>query len=85
MTSISAQNALARAPLARLGYRSSDVVKVIDRATGATRYVRLAGSSEQLFLTWKRAEATTSADHAAEPAMIEEREPLPTGGFRALG
>lgn len=85
LTSVSAQDSLARSPLARLGYRSADVVKVVDRATGAIRYVRLAGSSEQLFLTWKRAEAATSTDHAAEPAAVEAREPIPTGGFRALG
>ncbi len=73
LTSVTPEDQAARRPLVRFGIRPRDVLEIEDRGTpGVSRIVRLAGSLDELLLTWTR---ERKGEGAVTPEMAESVAP----------
>lgn len=78
LTSVTPQDQAAKRPLVRFGIRPRDVLEIEDRGTpGVSRIVRLAGSLDELLLTWTREKKGEGAV-ASDPAASEGEEGGPS-------
>jgi hypothetical protein len=68
-TSVTASDALARRACRKLGLPPLAVVEVRDRKSGASKWVRLAGSLEDLYVTRSRASETEVFEAASEAEL----------------